>query len=127
MGGWLNHFEKHFVAYHYLSAVHKSDIDNWLSPGFNENFKNGIGSDDDELIKRLIYNKFHFKINKFESGQPFCVHLFHEKPKQLKNIDWRENKKIFNECCKNMNIFPENNIALAPKNEIPMFRRVIIE
>lgn len=127
VGGWLNHYKKHFVAYHYLTAIHKSDIDNYLSSGFNENFKNGIGSDDDELIKRLIYSKFNFKINKFENGQPFCIHLFHEKPEQLKELDWRDNKKFFIESCINMNMIPENDIALAPKNEIPMSRQVIIE
>ena len=127
VGGWLNHYEKHFVAYHYLVAIHKSDINNYLGGGFNNKFKDGIGADDDELIKRLIYYKFNFKTTKFENGQPFCVHLFHEKPKQLKNLDWRDNKKIFIESCINMNMFPENNIALAPKNETPMSRQVLIE
>ena len=127
VGGWLNHFEKHFVAYHYLAAVHKSDIDHYLDGGFNENFKDGIGADDDELIKRLIYNKFNLKISKFESGKPFCIRLYHNKPESLIKLDWRENKKIFIESCKNMNMTPENNIALAPKDEIPLSRRVIIE
>ena len=127
VGGWLNHYEKHFVAYHYLAAIHKSDINNYISPGFNEKFKDGIGADDDELIKRLIFNKFNFKITKFKGEKPFCIHLFHEKPQQIKNLDWRENKKYFIESCKNMKMTPENDIHLAPENEIPMCRRVIIE
>lgn len=126
VGGWLNHYEKHFVAYHYLAAIHKSDIDNYLEGGFNKEFKDGIGSDDDELIKRLIYNKFNFKISKFESENPFCIHLYHEKPESLIKLDWRENKKYFIECCKKMNMTPQNDIHIAPINEIPMSRRVLI-
>ena len=126
VGGWLNHYSKHFVAYHYLAAIHKSDIYDYLDGGFNEKFKDGIGADDDELIKRLIFNKFNFKISKFESGIPFCIHLYHEKPESVKNLDWRDNKKIFIESCINMNMTPENNIHLAPKNEIPMFKQIII-
>jgi glycosyltransferase involved in cell wall biosynthesis len=126
VGGWLNHYEKHFVGYHYLAAIYKSDIYDYLDGGFNEKFKHGIGVDDDELIKRLIFNKFNFKISKFESDIPFCIHLYHEKPESVKNLDWRDNKKIFIESCINMNMTPENNIHLAPKNEIPMARRILI-
>ena len=126
IGGWLNHYEKHIVAYHYLAAIHKSDIDSYLDGGFNNKFKDSIGSDDDELIKRLIYYKFNFKTTKFENGKPFCVHLYHDKPEQLKTLDYRDNKKFFIESCINMNMFPENDIVLAPKNEIPMARRILI-
>jgi hypothetical protein len=52
--------------------------------------------------------------------------LYHEKPESVKNLDWRDNKKIFIESCINMNMTPENNIHLAPKNEIPMARRILI-
>ena len=126
VGGWLNHFENHFVAYHYLAAIHKEDIDIYLKTLFNEEFKNGIGSDDDELIKKLIYNNFNFKISRFEKDKPFCVHLYHEKPEAVKKLDYRENKKFFIESCINMNMKPENDIALAPKNEIPMYKRILI-
>ena len=126
VGGWLNHYEKHFVGYHYLAAIYKSDIYDYLDGGFNEKFKHGIGADDDELIKRLIFNKFNFKIHKFESENPFCIHLYHEKPEQVKNLDYRVNLKHFKESCKNMKMTPENNIELAPKNEIPMARRILI-
>ena len=126
VGGWVNHYEKHFVGYHYLAAIHKSDINEYMNGGFNENFKNGVGCDDDELIKRLIHNKFNFKISEFKSEKPFCLHLYHEKPEQLKNLDWRENKKFFIESCVNMNMTPQNDIARAPYSETPMSRRIII-
>lgn len=127
VGGWLNHYEKHFVAYHYLAAIHTNDINEYMEGGFNEDFKNGVGLDDDEFIKRIIYNKFTFKISEFKSDKPFCLHLYHDKPEQLKNLDWEDNKKVFIKSCINMNMTPENDIALAPKNEIPISRRIIIE
>jgi len=127
VGGWLNHYDKHFVAYHYLAAIHRNDLFEIMNGGFDKNFKDGIGSDDDELIKRLIYNKLNFKISKFESEKPFCIHLYHEKSESVKNLHWKDNKKIFIESCINMNMIPENDIAFAPKNEIPMSRRVIID
>ena len=126
VGGWLNHHDKHFVAYHYLSAIHKTDLINKMNGGFNEIFKNGIGADDDEFIKRLIYNKFNFKINEFKEHEPFAIHQFHEKPNALRTIDFNINKNIFKDCCIKMNLTPENNIVLVPENESPMARRIII-
>jgi glycosyltransferase involved in cell wall biosynthesis len=126
VGGWLNHHDKHFVAYHYLSAIHRNDLINKMNGGFNEVFKNGIGADDDEFIKRLIYNKFNFKINEFKEHEPFAIHQFHEKPNALKTIDFNINKNIFKDCCIKMNLTPENNIVLVPENERPMARRLII-
>lgn len=126
VGGWLNHHEYHFVAYHYLAAIFKNDLINKMDYGFNEIFKNGIGSDDDEFIKRLLYNKFNFKISKFEKYNPFCVHLYHDKPKQLLTNNYLDNKSKFIEICKKLNFVPENDICLAPINEIPMSRIKII-
>lgn len=126
VGGWLNHYENHFVGYHYLAAIHKSDINRYIHPGFNEIFKDGIGGDDDELIKRLIYNKFNFKISEFKSEKPFCIHLYHEKPQQLKELNYKDNVKYFVESCKNMKMTPQNDIALAPYSETPISRRIII-
>lgn len=126
VGGWLNHYEKHFVAYHYLAAIYRKDLFEKMDGGFNEKFKDGIGADDDELIKRLLYNKFNFKIPKFDHNMPFCIHLYHEKSNSLKTYDYRVNKNLFFECCKEMNFVPENNIAVAPYNEIPMYRRILI-
>jgi len=127
VGGWLNHYDFHFVGYHYLAAIHKSDITNYIHPGFNENFKNGVSAEDDEFIKRLIYNNFCFKICEFKSGNPFCVHLYHEKPKCLSSKDRIEvNKKHFVESCKRMKMVPQNDIHLAPFEETPKAKRVLL-
>jgi glycosyltransferase involved in cell wall biosynthesis len=128
VGGWLNHFDKHFVAYHYCGAIHRKDLFERMNGGFNEDFQNGIGGDDDEFIKRLIYNGFKFKINRFKQNEPFVIHQFHEKPKQLKrpNKNNTNNRQIFNQYCKKMGFKEQNDISLAPKREIPMFRRVLL-
>ena len=127
VGGWVNHYEKHFVAYHYLAAIHRNDLFEIMNGGFDEIFKDGIGADDDEYIKRLIYNKFNFKINIFKENNPFAIHLYHDKPESLRKHNHLNNKKYFIENCKQMNFVPENNIHLAPKSEIPMSRRIIID
>jgi len=126
VGGWLNHYEKHFVAYHYFAAIHKKDLMEKMDGGFDPNFQHSIGGDDDEFIKRLIFNKFKFKINKFEKNQPFVIHLYHSKPEQLYKYDYRINKTLFDKKCLTMNFSPENNINLAPFNETPAGNRVLI-
>lgn len=126
VGGWVNHFEKHFVSYHYLAAINRNDLLFKMNGGFDEIFKDGVGADDDDFIKRLIYNKFNFKISKFEKDKPFCIHLYHNKPKQLIDIDWRINNKIMKNNCILMNFEPQNNIELAPLNETPKGNRIII-
>jgi glycosyltransferase involved in cell wall biosynthesis len=127
VGGWLNHHSNHFVAYHYFGAIHKRDLFIKMGGGFADVFKHGIGGDDDEFIKRLIYNKFNFKINKFGKNEPFAIHQFHKKPKSVKNRNqYTDNRKLFNDCCLKMGFVPQNDIALAPQNEIPMYRQIII-
>jgi glycosyltransferase involved in cell wall biosynthesis len=129
IGGWLNHYTGHFVAYHYLSAIHKKDLFEKMNGGFDTKFQNGIGADDDEFIKRLIFNKFNFKITPFEKKYPFAIHLYHESV-QRKNISsHKSNVEYFTESCKKMGFEPIIDIAdkSLPKNQLPMSRRVLIE
>lgn len=125
VGGWLNHFDTHFTAYHYLAAIYKADLFEKLDGGFDDDFRNGVGADDDEFIKRLIYHKFQFKISEFKEYTPFAIHLYHAKPLQLTTHDHRENKEIFKAKCLQIGFFPENNIHVAPSNEVPMHQRVL--
>jgi glycosyltransferase involved in cell wall biosynthesis len=125
VGGWLNHYKNHFVAYHYLAAIYKEDLMTKMNEGFREDFKDSVGADDDEFVKRLIYNNFKFKIRELNDNNPACIHLFHERAKQVRQFDWRVNKKIFDKYCINMGIKPENDIELAPYHETPASRQVI--
>ena len=132
IGGWLNHYRGHFVAYHYLSAIYRKDLFEKMNGGFDEKFQYGIGCDDDEFIKRLIFNKFNFKIAPFEKKYPFSIHLFHEKNEQIKNISIHNiniNIEHFNKSCKKINFVPIADIAdkSVPKNQIPMSRIILIE
>jgi glycosyltransferase involved in cell wall biosynthesis len=124
VGGWLNHYLIHFVAYHYFGAIYKTDLIQKMKGGFNDIFANGIGADDDEFIKRIIFNKFNFKINKFEQNNPFVIHQYHTKPTQMK--DYNNNINLFKQECIKMGFMPENDICIAPKTEIPMSRQIII-
>jgi len=78
-----------------------------MNGGFDPDYANGICFDDNDFIKRLIVNNFEFKTNIFCNSEPFVIHLFHEKSKNIihnKEEKWNINKKIYEEKCKNMNI-----------------------
>ena len=105
-GGWLNHYLFHFTAYHYFGAIYRDDLFNKMNGGFDLDYSNGICLDDCDFIKRLIYNNIQLTTNIFSDDEPFVIHLYHEKSKNM--IDnplekYNINKKIYSEKCKNMN------------------------
>ena len=107
VGGWLNHFLYNFVAYHYFGAIFRDDLMNKMNGGFDTDYANGICFDDNDFIKRLIVNNFKFTTNTFSETEPFVIHLYHEKSKNIiedKDIKWNINKKIYDKKCENMNI-----------------------
>ena len=107
VGGWLNHFLYNFVAYHYFGAIFRNDLMTKMNGGFDTDYANGICFDDNDFIKRLIVNNFKFTTNTFSETEPFVIHLYHEKSKNIiedKDIKWNINKKIYDKKCENMNI-----------------------
>jgi len=116
VGGWLNHYSQHFVAYHYCGAIYKKDLDEKMSGGFFEEYKDGLCFDDDDFVNHLIYKNFNLKINKFEKDLPFVIHQYHEKSNNLsaEKIDelWKINQKIFFKRCEQINFTREVNINL---------------
>ena len=96
VGGWLNHYMNHFVAYHYLSAMTRNTIEK-IGGGFCELYKDGICYDDNDFIKLLIYHKIDFLATIFNNNKPFCVHQYHAPIRFDKNIKktWLHNQKIF--------------------------------
>jgi len=127
--GWLNHFERHFVAYHYCGAIFREDLMRDLDGGFSKDFENLIGGDDDHFVKHLIHLKYNFKISAFSSSSPFTIHLHHKKSENVKN--WSKAKHaaakvvLFRSLLK-WGFAPEIDIDLAPKTEIPMARRLLV-
>ena len=100
-----------------------------MNGGFAEEFKNLVGGDDDEFVKRLIYNDFNFKISEWSETTPYVVHLHHEKTGAVAAwtpADLERSKLALAKSLLRLNFAPENDIALAPKSEIPMSRRVLI-
>lgn len=127
--GWLNHFDMHFVAYHYCGAILRQDIDRLMGGGFSEDFENLVGGDDDEFVKRLVYNKFNFKIASFKESSPFVVHLYHDKTKAVckwGESDYYNTSIALTKKLVSMGFCPEIDIHIAPLNETPMGRRVLL-
>ena len=127
--GWLNHFERHFVAYHYCGAIFREDLMRDLDGGFSKSFENLIGGDDDHFVKLLIHLKYNFKISAFNASSPFTIHLHHEKSENVKQ--WSKAKHdaakvaLFRSLLK-WGFAPEIDIHKAPKTEIPMARRLLL-
>jgi len=107
VGGWLSHFLYHFTAYHYFGAIFKSDLFNKMNGGFDLDYSNGICFDDNDFVKRLIYNNIQFTTNTFSDSEPFVIHLYHEKAKSLiinREEKWNINKIFYDKKCLDMNI-----------------------
>lgn len=120
-GGWLNHYEKHFVAYHYMAAIYRTDLIEKMEGGFHDEYKNGICYDDNDFIKYLIYNKFNFKIPKFNIENPFCIHQYHEKCASLNFIKFhRINGEVYKNRMKliNASISCDINDGFMPKPNV---------
>jgi glycosyltransferase involved in cell wall biosynthesis len=127
--GWLNHFQRHFVAYHYCGAIHREDLFRDMGGGFHTDFGNLIGGDDDYFVKRLIHLGYKFKVPNFTQNNPFVIHLHHEKSEQVKRWSKAEHEKAKHTLYKHFlswGFAPEIDICLAPKLEIPMARRVLL-
>lgn len=69
--GWYNHSIFRPVGYHFLSAIHKSKLDEL--GGFDEQFAEGTGYDDDEFLHRVRKMGMEIKI----IDHPFVIHQWH--------------------------------------------------
>ena len=130
VGGWLNHYKNFFVAYHYFGAIHKIDLIEKMSGGFDNEFSNGICLDDIEFVNRLIYKNFKFLSTAFTPEAPFVIHLFHEKSLNLdqyqRDILYNRNKNIFIKRCKEMNFSTEVDIKIRPYDFTPISKLKLI-
>ena len=68
--GWYNHSVHRPVAYHFCSAITKSDM--FALGGFDERYANGVAFDDNEFIRR-IKRTMDVKI----IHPPFTIHQYH--------------------------------------------------
>ena len=130
-GGWLNCYNKHFVAYHYCGAIFKHDLDKYMDGGFCEQYANGLCYDDDDFVKHLIYNEFKLLINEFDKNMPFVIHQYHDKYMIIEEALFKEkheiNKAVFDERCSNINFKNTVDIHASPINESPMHRQVLLD
>lgn len=70
--GWYNHPIYNNRSLHFLTAIHRSDLDK--VGGFDPKFKNGIWYDDNDFLHRV---KKVCTITDFDNKVPFGVHLYH--------------------------------------------------
>jgi hypothetical protein len=128
--GWLNHVDTHFVAYHYCGAIYREDLMGAMGGGFNVDFYDVIGGDDDEFVKRLIHNKFRFKISEFSVNEPFTVHQHHSKTKSVEGWGEESYRKTKLKLAKHlirMGFAPEIDICVAPVDQTPQAHKTLIQ
>jgi GT2 family glycosyltransferase len=100
--GWYNHSKVRPVAYHFLSAIKKSNMDQLN--GFDERYAKGIAYDDDELLVRIrrmglnveivnnpfVLHQWHYDTNNFVTQATNTVELLNHNRNLLNNVTKRE-------------------------------------
>jgi glycosyltransferase involved in cell wall biosynthesis len=100
--GWYNHSQVRPVAYHFLSAIKKSNMDKLN--GFDERYAKGIAYDDDELLVRIrrmgldvqivnnpfVLHQWHYDTNNFVTQATNTVELLNHNRNLLNNVTRRE-------------------------------------
>lgn len=88
---WYNHHILRPVAYHFASAITRSDLDKL--GGFDEAFANGVGFDDDEFLHRIRHG-LGLPVEIVEN--PMVLHQWHENSFPNTNMEHVEsNRKLF--------------------------------
>jgi GT2 family glycosyltransferase len=114
--GWYNHTEYRPSYYHFCSAITKNNLDKLN--GFDEDFKDGIGWDDNEFLYRIKLLDLSTEI----INEPFVYHQAHnsniyryneltpQKEKDYKNNLFYKNNDIYkNKTLKLLNYKILNN------------------
>lgn len=71
--GWYNHSIHRPEALHFCNAIHRKDLEQ--IGGFDERFANGIGFDDNDLVRRIRKSGMDLKI----IDDPFVIHQKHKR------------------------------------------------
>lgn len=105
---WYNHSIYRPNAYHFVSAIHKKNMDEL--GGFDERYAQGIGFDDDELLERIRKLGLNIKY----SDSPFAIHQWHYSENNFfakavnPMVAFSKNQKIFNEQTKTQTTWKAN-------------------
>jgi mannosyltransferase OCH1-like enzyme/GT2 family glycosyltransferase len=81
--GWYNHTVYRPVAYHFCSAIMRSDLDR--IGGFDERYSRGMAYDDDDFIRRIERMGMNVKI----VNDPYVIHQYHTHFEFEGNSKWR--------------------------------------
>ena len=92
--GWYNHSIHRPKAYHFCTAITKTDLDK--IGGFDERYANGVAFDDDALVRSIRQEQIEIQI----INDPYVIHQYHhhftyEDPKIWKPLH-TINQNIFN-------------------------------
>lgn len=92
---WYNHSIHRPAAYHFVSAISKTNMDR--INGFDERYSNGIGFDDDEILYRIKLLGLDVQIH----DEPFAIHQWHYSENNFFAKSWdvgaalNQNRRIF--------------------------------
>jgi len=94
--GWYNHTEYRPLYYHFCSSITKDNLEELN--GFDEDYKDGIGYDDNEFVHRIRLLHLDMKI----INDPFVFHQAHDSENYRHNsltpkLEKDQKKKLFYE------------------------------
>lgn len=98
---WYNHPQYRPCAYHFLTAINRSDLDKL--GGFDQRYAYGSGYDDNEFVERIKHA--NIDIIFIPPTQPFATHQWHQKTSNFTNLqNVEKNRIIFNNHMKELGI-----------------------
>lgn len=89
---WFNHGRIRPIGYHWCCAISRSNLDKLK--GFDERFKEGIGWDDPDLVRRV--RRLGLDVQVLDESSPFVVHLFHASSHHNYEARFSKNERLYN-------------------------------
>lgn len=125
--GWYQHPEFNPRAFHFLSAITKDDLQK--IGGFDNNFKNGLWYDDDDLFYRI---KNICEIEIISPNTVYGIHLYHHNGSSAENIKKNgelitTNKNIYLANIKSKRIWTDIESNLTNINNYKLITNNLIE
>lgn len=71
---WYQHSEYNPRCLHFCLAIHRTDLDNYLGGGFDEQFNDGYYYDDDEILYRARKH-----LNVIQVDELYVIHQYHSR------------------------------------------------
>jgi GT2 family glycosyltransferase len=109
--GWYNHSKINSKCYHFASAITTDNL--YKIGGFDEDYKDGIAFDDNEILRRIRLLGLNINIIDY----PYVIHQWHDSVYHFNALTSEdEKKKIMELFYKNQNLYDNGVLTYKAKN-----------